>query len=145
MSVQNRSLALSRRRGTARLLSERGAAAVEFALVVPVLVFLLLGIIEFSKAYNVQATLSAGAREGARAMALGNAPGDAAAAVVKVAEAAHVPVSAGQVSVVPKTCTGAAPNTTVTVTVTHHQAFGSGFLGGVGVDLTGKAVMRCGG
>ena len=34
--------------------TERGAVAVEFALLAPVLVMLLLGITEFGRAYNVQ-------------------------------------------------------------------------------------------
>ena len=57
---------------TRRLRSERGASAVEFALIVPLLVLLVLGIAEFGHAFQVQGTLSAAAREGARAMALRN-------------------------------------------------------------------------
>lgn len=44
----------------------RGAAAVEFALVLPVLMLILLGIIEFGRAWNVKQTLTDAAREGAR-------------------------------------------------------------------------------
>jgi Flp pilus assembly protein TadG len=131
----------SRRVGRA-VRSERGAAAVEFALVVPLLVMLILGIVEFSKVYNVQSSLSAAAREGARTMALTN---DQAAARTAVRNAADVPLSAGQISVAPTSCAGAAPTATVTVRVTYHQPFVAGFLNGAGVDLTGEAVMRCGG
>jgi len=46
--------------------SERGAVAVEFAIVAPLLVMLLLGIMEFSRAYNAQASLSAAARQALR-------------------------------------------------------------------------------
>ncbi|MEO5994511.1 MAG: TadE family protein, partial [Arthrobacter sp.] len=53
---------------------ERGAVAVEFALLAPVLVLLLLGIMEFGRAYNVQISLSSAAREGVRVMAIGNSP-----------------------------------------------------------------------
>jgi Flp pilus assembly pilin Flp len=60
------------------LKSERGAAAVEFALVVPVLVLLVFGIIQFGRAYNLYLTATAAAREGARAAAVG---GSAAGAV----------------------------------------------------------------
>ena len=52
------------------LRSERGASAVEFALIVPVLVLLVLGIVEFGRGFQVQGTLSAAAREGVRLMAL---------------------------------------------------------------------------
>ena len=143
MSVRSRSLAQSRRRLAARLLGERGAAAVEFALVAPVLILLLLGIVEFSKVYNTQSTLSAAAREGARVMALSN---DRTAATTAVRDAATgLALTAAQVQVTPNTCEGAATTDTVTVTVTYHQLFVSGFMNGAGVDLTGEAVMRCGG
>ena len=52
--------------------TERGAVAVEFALLAPVLVMLLLGIMEFGRAYNAQVTLSSAAREGVRVMAINN-------------------------------------------------------------------------
>jgi Flp pilus assembly protein TadG len=45
---------------------ERGAAAVELALVMPILVLILFGIIEFARAWNVRQTLTDAAREGAR-------------------------------------------------------------------------------
>ena len=61
-----------RHRAAQRLQGERGAAIVEFALVVPVLLVLLLGIMEYSKAFNAQSSLAAAAREGARTMALAN-------------------------------------------------------------------------
>ena len=53
---------------------ERGAAAVEFALVAPVLLLMVLGIAEFGQAYHVQATISQAAREGVRVMAVKNNP-----------------------------------------------------------------------
>ena len=53
-----------------RFRRETGAAAVEFALVLPVLVLLLFGIIQFSIAFNRAQGLHAAAREGARLGAL---------------------------------------------------------------------------
>ena len=50
--------------------SERGSAAVEFAILLPVLILILFGIIEFSIAYNHEQGLHAAAREGARVAAL---------------------------------------------------------------------------
>ncbi len=46
--------------------SERGAAAVEFAIIVPVLVLLTFGIIEFSSAYHDESLTADAARAGAR-------------------------------------------------------------------------------
>ena len=45
---------------------ERGQSLVEFALVLPVLLLLLLGILEFGWLFNGQITLTSAAREGAR-------------------------------------------------------------------------------
>ena len=48
---------------------ERGQAIVEFALVMPILVILLLGVVFFAMAFNLQMVLNAAVREGARAWA----------------------------------------------------------------------------
>jgi Flp pilus assembly protein TadG len=45
---------------------DSGAAVVEFAIILPILVLLLFGIVEFSVAYNRSQAISAAAREGAR-------------------------------------------------------------------------------
>ncbi len=45
---------------------QRGAAAVEFALIVPILLSLLLGVIDFGVAYGETISLQGAAREGAR-------------------------------------------------------------------------------
>jgi len=57
-------------RNRSRSHGERGAAAVEFALILPLLVMLVFGIIQFSIAYNRQQGLHAAAREGARIASL---------------------------------------------------------------------------
>lgn len=49
---------------------ESGVAMLEFALVLPVLLLLVFGIIEFGRAYNAQITLTHAAREGAREYAV---------------------------------------------------------------------------
>jgi len=45
---------------------DRGAAVVEFALLLPALLLLVFGIIDFGRALNAQITLTQAAREGAR-------------------------------------------------------------------------------
>ena len=127
---------------------ERGAAAVEFALVVPVLLVLVLGIAEFGRAYNIQTTLSGAAREGARVMALDNSTSPIAAATTKtIAAAPTLGLSAGQISISPSTCVvaaGAGVPQTVTVTVTYPMTFLTTFFGS-SITLTGKGVMLCNG
>ena len=60
-----------RRRLARSAARDRGAAAVEFALLLPVLLLLVFGIIDFGRALNAQITLTQAAREGARIAALG--------------------------------------------------------------------------
>src|SRR6478609_11994972 len=62
--------------------SERGAALVEFAIILPILLTLVFGIIEFGRAYEVKVQLTGGVREGARALALGKTPAQANQAVI---------------------------------------------------------------
>ena len=50
---------------------DHGAVAVEMALVTPLLVALVFGIIDFSRIFNAEIQLSQAAREGARIAALG--------------------------------------------------------------------------
>jgi Flp pilus assembly protein TadG len=50
---------------------ERGAAAVEMALVMPLLILMVMGIIDFGRIFNGEIQLSQAAREGARVAALG--------------------------------------------------------------------------
>ncbi|WP_237493873.1 TadE/TadG family type IV pilus assembly protein [Modestobacter sp. L9-4] len=145
----------------ARLRGERGAAAVEFALVVPLLLVILLGIIAASQAFQTQARLTAAAREGARVVALSGTTTttmtDATAAATAAVQSAagDLGISASQITFSRPSCPSTAPTptgpaatdptATVTVTIAYNGSFGAGLFGAAGLDLTGKAVMRCGG
>ena len=125
--------------------SERGAVAVEFALVLPLLVMLFAGIAELGRIYYLQAMLSGAAREGVRVMALQN---DTAASVAAVqAAAGSVAVSSSQIVVAP--ATGACRSTTTTpaqatVTITFTTPLVSSVFG-TSVTVHGRGIMRCGG
>lgn len=122
-----------------RVGTDRGAVAVEFAIVLPILLLLILGIVEFGRAYYVQTTLSGAAREGVRAMALHN---NASEAITTVQSSAlGLGVTSGQIAISPSSCT---LGSTVTVTVTYPMAYLTGFFGDT-LTLTGKGTMRCGG
>ena len=82
---------------TKRLRDERGATAVEFAFIVPLLIVLVLGIAEFGHAFQVQGTLSAAAREGVRVMALQNDPAAARAAVRNAATSLDPAITDAQI------------------------------------------------
>ena len=124
---------------------ERGATAVEFAMILPLLILLVVGIAEFGRAFQVQGTLSAAAREGVRLMALQNDPASARAAVRSAATSLDPGVTDAQIAISPATCpTLAAGSTQVRLTVTYPMPYLTGFFG-TGVTLTGTGVMRCNG
>jgi len=60
-----------RRRHAATDPRDRGSVAVEFALLLPVLLLIIFGVIDFGRAINAQITLTQAAREGARLASLG--------------------------------------------------------------------------
>lgn len=134
------------RRSMRRLLrSERGASAVEFAMILPILVLLVVGIAEFGRAFQVKGTLAAAAREGVRTMALQNDQAAARTMVENVAASLNPAVTDADISISPAACPTTYPNNTdVTLTISYHLPFFTGFFGS-GVDLTGQGVMRCNG
>ena len=69
---------------------DHGAAMVEFAFILPILVLLLVGIIQFGLAYSAQVSIQGAAREGARALALGEPNNVVDAAVYGAAGSATV-------------------------------------------------------
>lgn len=123
--------------------NDRGAAVVEFALVAPLLILLLVGIAEFGRAYYLQTTLSGSAREAVRTMALDN--DSVAARATARSAAAPLVLSDGQIGVTPTTCvsTTGAP-ASATVTISYVTPFMSGLFGTT-LTLEGRGVMRCGG
>ena len=116
----------------------RGAVAVEFALVAPLLLALITGIVEFAYAYNAQISVTQAAREAARTMAVKNNQTDAQAAAV-----AGAPGLTGTFgyTFTPAACT---PNTTMKVTISYSSPTMTGLFGS-SVNLTGVGAMRCGG
>jgi Flp pilus assembly protein TadG len=112
---------------------------VEFALIVPLLLILLLGVIEFGRAYNTQIALQGAAREGARALALG---GSASAAV---ADAHGLPDSVVVSTATPRTCAvPPKPDTYATVRTSTNFTFGIPFIPLGSISLSAEASMRCG-
>lgn len=118
---------------------ERGAVAVEFGLVAPVLLLLIGGIIEFSHMYNLQISVTQAAREAARTMAVEN--NQALARAAGVAGAPGLTPASFTFAFAPGTC-AAGVNATVTVTYTAPSL--TGLLGG-GLALRGLGAMQCGG
>ena|SRR6056297_575878 len=114
---------------------DRGAVLVEFALIVPLLLILLVGIIEFGRAYNTQIALQGAAREGARALALG----DSATAAVE-ASRGGVAMTVSSTS----GCPSGDSDAFATVTTTTSFSFGIPFVTLSTTSLNATASMRCG-
>ena len=70
---------------SSRSCRENGAMAAEFVLVLPILLLLVFGIIEFGRGYNAKIELTGAVREGARALALGQTAEEAEQAVIDAA------------------------------------------------------------
>src|SRR3954453_1805448 len=111
------------------LRTERGASAVEFALIVPLLVLLVLGIAEFGHAFQVQGTLSAAAREGVRTMALQNNPAAARTAVQNAATSLNPTITNAQIVITPATCPATGGCTNVRVSISYRTPDLSGLFG----------------
>jgi Flp pilus assembly pilin Flp len=118
---------------------DEGAVAVEFALILPLLVLLLFGVITFTRIYYAQIALSGAAREGARVMAVTNDWTAASSATVDAA-----PGLAGVTPVRdPLNCS---PGATMTVTASQPtRTYAIPLYGDITVTLSGQGVMRCGG
>ena len=117
---------------------ERGAVAVEFALVLPLLLGLVLGIVEFGRIYNAQVLATNAAREAARSVAVGNSQSQAVANAQSVAPGYTISVT------VPASCT-AGTEVQATVTTSVQTVSGTWFGLPNPVSVGGTGAMRCNG
>lgn len=134
--------------------SQRGAAALEFAIVLPVLLLMLVGIVDFGMVMGAQTQVANAAREGARAGALSGlkdqAEGAATSAIAGMVGATNLGTKTEAIctTVAGDACSmiDATPDTgsTVTVTVTYVHTWLSpvilGFL--PTITLKGQSKMR---
>jgi Flp pilus assembly protein TadG len=140
---------------TQRFRSERGAAIIETALTLPLILLVCVGIFEFGRAYQTWQVMTNAAREGARVAVLPNPTGSPDARVRAYLElgglnydsSVGVAVTATQVSL------GAAGNASAsTVTVTYPFSFMvlqpvaqlvvAGSMTGAPITMTAAATMR---
>lgn len=138
-----------RKRSTLRCVRDDcGAAAVEFALLAPLLLLIVFGIIDFARAFNIQETLTQAAREGVRGYALEltsdptSATQNAAVGVSGLTVTYGTQNSSG-VDSTGGTCTTAGA-TNAWVRADRPYSF-IPFLNLGSITITGKAYMRCGG
>jgi len=132
-----------------RRVRDRGTAAVEFALVLPLLLLIVFGMIDLGRALNAQITLTEAAREGARLAAIG----DPAGVVDARAQGAAPQLSGVSVTVTASCPPGAGPAANAVVDVSYSFSFITpvgaiaGLFGGSGlggpITLNAQGVMPC--
>jgi len=128
----------------------RGASAVEFALVIPIFMWVVVGIVNFGFVFADQMALSNGARQAARyAVVEGPTCLDIEAEAIDASRV--LTAGAPAVTIAPgcgggEPCEGSAPNTDVTVTLTKTSDWAIPYLppfGGAGPTIEAEGVMRC--
>lgn len=121
---------------------QRGSAAVEFAIILPLLMTLLLGIVEFGYLFNQQISLTQAAREGAREYALHHGqPGFDLTTTVQ-----NAAPSLGTVTATSDPTSGCPSGTTAIITVARTYSSLTGWFDFLSTtNLEGKGAMRCGG
>ena len=127
--------------------TERGASAVEFAIVLPVLFLLIAAIVDFGRAYFYQIQLANSAREGARAAAVGTLT------TTEIQDRAKAAI--GGIPVADLSFPGMVTCGTTNASVTVQASFQWLVMGpavrivggtwGAGNVLSSTAVMKCGG
>lgn len=122
--------------------SERGAAAVEFAFIVPLMLIVLFAILDFGWVFNQQLAVTAAAREGARHAAVhSNAAGQADAEDLVNELLTVTPTITWD-----STC-GPATDDRITMVVSVPLTDLTGWLTAISGEMTleGRGSMRCGG
>ena len=115
---------------------EGGVVAVEFALVLPLLVTLVFGIVQFGLALNTKLTLTHAAREGARAAVVGS---NATTAVKDAATGLDLKTS--DIDVVP--CDDGTVGEQAEVEASTEFELSIPFMELGDMTLSSRAVMRC--
>lgn len=118
--------------------SEEGATAVEFALLMSLLILFVAGIIQFSLLFNAQLTLNHSTREGVRVLAL---TGDAVAAE-QTAKDAATSLDTAAMSISTTACNTGQPTE---LTATYPYQLRIPFFPTTNLNLEATGVMRCGG
>lgn len=120
--------------------SEKGQSLVEFALVVPLLLLLLFGIMDFGRIFHAYLTLDHAGREAARSASVGK--DDATVKSVAVSDASSIGLTADKVSISPGSPRSSGSN--VTIKITYPINFLTPVIGQIvgSLNLSDTTVMR---
>lgn len=134
-----------------KLRSDSGAVAVEFALVMVPLLLILLGIIDFGRAYGSQLSVSAAAREGVRSMAVQGVESTAKNVAISAAGELSPALTTSQIAITYTKDGGSvaacSSGASVTMTVTYPLTSLTGMFASTfaGKNIREVGVMRCNG
>lgn len=120
--------------------NEKGQGLVEFALILPVLILILMAIIEFGFMFNSYLSLSNGVREAGRSAALGS---NNAAVEVKLKDASGS-LNPDNLSII-VTPSSRKRGDQITIVATYNYEFITPIIGGIfssGVTLTSEIKVR---
>jgi Flp pilus assembly protein TadG len=126
-------------------LNERGASAVEFALLSPLLMLILFGTIEFGMVMYSREVLTNASREGARAGIIQQTPKPTQGQIEAVVTnyLTNTGINPANVTVSVTGAGGVFPNNLTVSTSYPYQFFAPGILGlGNSITLTTQTVMR---
>jgi Flp pilus assembly protein TadG len=131
-----------------RISREEGVAAVEFAIILPVLCLILFGILEFGRVWSQYQVFEGAAREGARCAAVASTSDCNVQTEIKDAAAPYVPDKSATVQIVgggsaPDGCTDADAGKDVQVSWNQPLQLDIPFWSSVTVNSNIKAVFRC--
>ncbi|MBW3547711.1 MAG: pilus assembly protein [Actinobacteria bacterium] len=121
------------------LSEERGAAAVEFALLLSVFIVLVMGVIEFGRGYNATIELTGAVREGSRVLALGQPASEAQEAVVAASPGLDPEPTFSGIAECPNAADQAS------ITATYSMPYNIPFVAQGTWNISRAGVMRCGG
>lgn len=114
-------------------------------MVLPVLVLLLWGIVEFGQGFNAKVELSAAVREGARTAALSSSAGTVQDEIEAATRDAAPGLVVDDIAVVLDNACPASGEGTARVTATYPYQYDIPFFGTGTWTITAKGAMRCGG
>lgn len=123
-----------------KLKSEKGQSMVEFALVIPVFILLLFGILDCGRIFNAYLTIDNAAREAARAASIGK--DDSTVQSIAVNRGSSIHLTASQVAISPGG--EKSSGTPVTIKITYPVDFLTPVIGNIvgPLTLTNTTVMR---
>ncbi|GAH83835.1 unnamed protein product [marine sediment metagenome] len=117
--------------------SEKGASAVEFAIILPILIILVFGIVQFGIAFNNYITITHAAREGARIAAVDLNNPDLKNIIIE--RAYPVPITPDDITITPE---GTNIGDPVEVEITYNISITIPLVGSWDIPLKNKAIMR---